>query len=106
MSSPGLEIARMQWADGSRRLAQLRETTTAREREDYERVVVAIVAELARRVGQTFTLEELARAYEESGDWARDVALRMTSRVAAQDLSVVGDAAFDRFSRGAGDFRP
>jgi hypothetical protein len=103
VSSSSLEVARMQWSEGSRRLLAL--DVPARERESYERVVVAIVHELSRRVGQTFTLEQLASAYAESEDWCRDVALRTTARVAAHDLSVVQDAAFDRFSRGASDFR-
>jgi hypothetical protein len=102
--TPEVEVARMQWAEGSRRLREL--DVTARRRAAFERVVGAIEAELSRRVGQTFTLAELAAAYERSEDWCRDVALRATSDVAAQDLSIVGDAAFDRFARGATDFRP
>ena len=93
----------MQWAEGTRRLHEL--DVPARERAVYERVVAAIVDELARRVGQTFTLEELAGVYADSGDWCRDVAQRTTTRPAAHDLSIVGDAAFDRFSREAIDFR-
>lgn len=93
----------MQWSEGSRRLREL--DAPARERQAYERVIGAIVEELSRRVGQTFTLEELARVYAESADWCRDVALRTTTRTAAHDFSIVQDAAFDRFSRGAADFR-
>ena len=38
-------------------------------------LVEAVEDELARRVGQTFTLAELAQAYSGSEDWARDVIL-------------------------------
>jgi hypothetical protein len=100
---PSVELARMQWEQGERRLESLDEPP-AREAV-YRRVTAAIVDELHRRVGQTFTLAELAAVYDDSARWTRDVAQRTTPNVWAHDLTIVGDAAFARFARGAIDFR-
>jgi len=98
-----VELARMQWEQGERRLESLDEPP-AREAV-YRRVTAAIVDELHRRVGQTFTLADLAAEYDRSARWCRDVAQRTTPNVWAHDLTIVGDAAFARFSRNAIDFR-
>jgi len=103
MSTP-VDLAMMEWDAGARRLETL-DVPPAREAV-YRAVVDEIVAELNRRVGQTFTLERLAREYEHSGSWTRLVAQRTTDQVWAHDLTIVGDAAFARFARGASDFRP
>jgi hypothetical protein len=101
---PSVELARMQWEQGLRRLESLDEPP-AREAV-YRRVTAAIVDELHRRLGQTFTLAQLTDEYDMSARWCRDVAQRTTSNVWAHDLSLVADAAFARFARGAIDFRP
>ena len=65
--------------------------------------------ELARRVGQTFTLAELAQAYDGSEDWARDVILfsmPARSRAGIKDTALVSDAAFALYAQGASDYRP
>ena len=65
--------------------------------------------ELRRRVGQTFTLAELARAYEDSEDWIRDVVRAngpAEARAGIRDVALVGDAAFASYARGATDYRP
>lgn len=100
-----VDLARMQWAEGERRLAVLGDELPARRRRVIEAVVDEIAAELARRMGQAFTLADLADEYDRSAGWALDVAQRATRDVAAHDLSVVQDAAFSRFQRNAMDFR-
>lgn len=102
--STTLDLAVMEWEAGQRRLDSL-DVSPAREAV-YRAVVDEIVAELNRRVGQAFTLEQLAGEYEGSASWARQVAHRTTDHVWAHDLTIVGDAAFARFARGAVDYRP
>jgi hypothetical protein len=72
-------------------------------------LVDAVQAELRRRVGQTFTLADLARAYTGSEDWVRDVVVASTperGRAGLRDAALVGDAAFGLYARGATDYRP
>jgi hypothetical protein len=102
-----LESARSQWEDGRRRLADEGEGT-ARSRH-LLLLVEAVVAELRRRVGHTFTLADLAQAYEGSEDWVREVVVRATppkSRAGLRDAALVQDAAFADYARGASDYRP
>jgi hypothetical protein len=98
-----VEVAMQEWAQGARRLGELQLPP------DRRRVVLAVVDEvvdeLERRVGQVFTLRDLAVVYSESSEWVREVAQRTTEHVWAHDLSVVQDAAFARFARRAADFR-
>ena len=102
-----VDSARYQWEEGLRRLESEGEDT-ARSRH-LAVLVEAVVDELRRRVGQTFTLAELARAYENSEDWIRDVVVRATRprfRAGVKDATVVGDAAFASYARAATDYRP
>lgn len=87
-----LENALYQWQDGQRRV---------REAPDLERAVEAVVDELRRRLGSTFTLDELAEVYGTSSDWATDVAARAAG---GAEATVVADAAFARYAREAKDY--
>lgn len=102
-----LEAVRHQWDEGWRRLQGAGEDT-ARSRH-LLLLVEAVVAELRKRVGQSYTLADLARAYEGSEDWVRDVVVRATppkSRAGVRDTTLVQDAAFADYARGATDYRP
>jgi hypothetical protein len=90
------------WEDGGRRLAELQ----GRERMAAERVVDALVAELARRLGGPFSVQELAALYVEQGtDWCFDLAVRAAPQTPeAWDLTTVAGAAFARYARGAVDY--
>jgi hypothetical protein len=102
-----LESARQQWEDGMRRLDKIG-AETARGRHLWL-LVEAVLGELRRRVGQTFTLAELARAYEGSEDWVRDVvrtAAPPKAQAGIKDVVLVQDAAFAHYARGASDYRP
>jgi hypothetical protein len=103
-----LQTARYQWEEGVRRLEQARDDPS-RYRQ-LAALVDAVVENLRRRVGQTFTLAELADAYAGSEEWVRDVVLGATpargARAGLPDSSVVQDAAFARYSRGATDYAP
>jgi hypothetical protein len=90
------------WQEGQRRL----ERAEPADRAAMERVVDAIVAELRRRLGGPFTVQELARLYVEQGtDWCFDIAVRVApSRPAAWDMPTVAGAAFARYAREAIDY--
>ena len=102
-----LQAARHQWDEGLRRLDAEGEET-ARSRHLWI-LIEEVVAELRRRVGQTFTLADLADAYEGSEDWVRDIVVRATpakARAGLKDSALVQDAAFAHYARGATDYRP
>jgi hypothetical protein len=98
-----VELALMEWEAGARRFAELDEPP--RREAVFRAVVAAIVDELNRVMGQTFTLAELTDEYDRSAGWCRDVAQRTTDHIWAHDLTIVQDAAFARFARDAVDYR-
>ena len=100
-----LETARAEWEEAHRRLESY-----ADEPELYARLldqVEAVSDELARRVGQTFTLAQLVEAYAGVERWSRDaVAERAPAPGWPRTLSVVEGEAFHRYQRGAVDYEP
>jgi hypothetical protein len=97
MSAVAVEHARQQWEEGHRRLQSYSDDRALFQLHAQVRVVVD---ELNRRVGQTFTLAELAHAYNDADRWLYDVL------GAARDLAIVQDAAFHLYARGAVDYTP
>ena len=94
------DVAVFDWRAGERRV----EDAPPQERPALERVVDAIVAELRRRIGISFTVDELAGLYDQGTDWGLDVAQRVEPDSPwAWDAGLV-DAAFHRFLREATDF--
>ncbi len=94
-----LETARHQWADADRRVRE-----AAAEPRRHERLLTltdAILEELRRRLGQVFTLEELATLYAGADRWTYELA-----GTGLADLATATDAAFYLYARGATDFRP
>jgi hypothetical protein len=68
-------------------------------------VTRAVQAELRRRLGGAFTLEELVELYEEGTGWCTDLAVQAAPDAPyAWDARIVADAAFGRYVREAGDF--
>jgi len=101
MSTVAVQNARLQWEDGYRRLKE-----HASERPTYQRLLAQVdvlIDELNRRVGQTFTLAELAAAYEEADRWLLEV---LPPGAGAVQLGLVEDAAFHLYARGAVDYAP
>ena len=100
-----LETARAEWEEAHRRLESF-----ASEPEVYARLldqVEVVTDELARRVGQTFTLAQLAQAYGGVERWSRDaVADRAPAPGWPRTMSVVEGEAFRRYQRGAVDYEP
>ena len=113
-----LSVARHQWEEGARRLAAA-QSDPARYRA-LAALVDAVADELRRRVGQTFTLAELADAYQGAEDWVRDVVVTVAPATGSEatgaggdrraagvrDAALVQDAAFAQYARGATDYRP
>ena len=92
-----IENALFQWEEGERRVRE----TGGRDRARLERAVGVVLDELRRRLGSSFTLEELAGFYAGGVDWAAEIAQREWPRA---DSSWVVDAAFGRYARGAVNF--
>ena len=100
-----VELARQQWEDGHRRIERPSVDSAASRRLLAE--VELIVAELRRRIGQTFTLEELAALYEGAVEWAREVLHdARPDESPPPDAATVTDAAFRVYARGASDYGP
>jgi hypothetical protein len=97
--------ARHEWEQGYRRL--LDEARDPASAERLHAQVDAVTAELRKRVGTTFTLRELTEAYADADRWTRE-AVAENAPVAgwARTLSLVGDAAFHLYARGALDYEP
>jgi hypothetical protein len=99
-----VETARHQWEDGYRRL---RAATSDPVR--YERLsaqVEIVSEELRRRLGQIFSLRELAEEYRRAERWSRDLLSGTVPPPRPGDLSTVEDAAFHLYARGARDYEP
>lgn len=100
-----VELARQQWEDGRRRI-----DGTAGDRARHQLLLeqVDLVAEgLRRRVGQVFTLDELATAYDGADEWARALLEEADPDAAPiREPGTVADAAFHLYARGAADYRP
>jgi len=90
------------WEEGTRRLA----AADAGERATIERVVGELVVELRRRLGGSFTTQELASLYVEQGtDWCFQLATRVAPRTpSAWDVTTVAGAAFAQYAREASDY--
>lgn len=98
-----LEAVRQEWEEGYRRLESARD-----DRRRYARLLAQLELvgdELRKRVGQTYTLAELAAAYEDAERWARSlVEERAPSPGWPRDLATVLAAAFHAYQRGAVDY--
>jgi hypothetical protein len=100
-----LELARQNWNDGNRRIEATRQDRPRHAR--LLRHVDIVLAELRRRVGQTFTLDELADAYDGADGWVRDLLDDAEPDDApVSEPGTIADAAFHHFARGALDYRP
>lgn len=98
MSYP-LENALFQWEEGWRSIKALREEPGSAR--GVDRALEAMADELRRRIGPTFTADELAQLYAEGTDWCSEVVFDVNAEAEPQD---VADAAFWLYLRGARDF--
>ena len=95
------ETAIQQWREGERRLAD----APPDQRPALERVTSRIHAELRKRLGGAFTVDELAELYDRGTGWCLDVAVATAPGAPwAWDARTTCDAAFARYVREAADF--
>ena len=87
-----VRTALFQWENGERRL---RELEPGRSKRRLERQLELILDELRRRLGSTFTIEELADFYGEGTGWADEL---------AGTNGWLVDAAFARYAREAKNY--
>lgn len=98
-----IAYARRTWSEGEDRLGRHTEDSVTRAL--LEDVVDAIMYELGKRVGQSFTTLELVEVWRSSDDWCTEVVHQAApEQPAAWQLSIVADAAFYRYSRTARDW--
>lgn len=97
--------ARRQWREGEGRMDRF--STDSKRRALLESIVDALMQEVQRRIGQTFSMNELANLYEGAEAWAQPIVhAQAPEQVWAWDMGVVMDAAFFRFERRALDYTP
>jgi hypothetical protein len=98
-----LDNAIFQWEEGARRLREL--SADPRTARTAARVVEAIREELRRRIGPTFTAQQLADLYAQGTDWCLEAA-RNAAPMTAVDLDpqAIVDGAFHQYLRGAKDY--
>jgi len=100
-----LDVVRQEWSDGNRRFEQLARDPVARPRLLAQLEVVG--DELRKRVGQTFTLDELAQVYASADRWVREaIEEQAASPGWVRTVALVQDAAFHLYQRGAVDYVP
>jgi hypothetical protein len=100
-----IELARQQWQDGNRRVEAAR--ADHRRYLKLSGQVETIVAALRRRVGQIFTLAELADAYDGADVWTGEALDEADpDESPATEPGTIADAAFHLYARGATDYRP
>jgi hypothetical protein len=101
MSAVAVEHARQQWEEGYRRLQSHTSDPAVYTRLHTQ--VDAVHSELNRRLGQAFTIAELASAYRDADRWLPEV---LGPGTGADHLALVEDAAFHLYARGAVDYSP
>jgi hypothetical protein len=98
-----VENAVLQWEEGYRRLEAARSDPAAYR--VLGRAVVAVEDELRKRLGSTFSIQELASLYREDSDWGLEVTIQtLPDQSRFWDSSTVVDAAFFLYMREAADF--
>jgi hypothetical protein len=99
------ESVRQGWEEGYRRFE-----AASREPASQERLLAqleVVTDELRRRVGQTFTLEQLAGSYGHADVWVYDAVSEHAATPGwPRTVAMVQDAAFHLYQRGAVDYTP
>src|SRR5919202_5204720 len=94
-----LEQTRVEWERGYNRF---QEGVAGGSRDAVLAELDAVIGELRRRVGQTFTLAELAEAYAGAEAWSREAVEEIEAAPGwPRRLATVTEAAFHLYSRGA-----
>jgi hypothetical protein len=97
-------LLQQEWEEGDRRLEA--ERGDRRRYEALLRQIEVVTDELRKRVGQTYTLAELAGSYRAAEGWAREVVQeRAPSPGWPRDVALVLAAAYYAYQRGATDYQ-
>ena len=100
-----VETARHQWEEGNRRLE-----AAVSDPDAYETLleqVEAVTTALRRRIGEHFTLAQLADVYGGDDGWIYEAVAEGAGRPGwTAKVSVAQDAAFHLYARGATDYAP
>jgi hypothetical protein len=95
------ETSYPQWQEGERRVRD----ALPDERMAMDRVIERVVAELHRRLGGRFTIDELVDLYDQGTSWCTDIAYAVAPGAPwAWDPRTTADAAFARYVRAASDY--
>ena len=98
------DTAILDWREGARRL----EAAAAADRAQLrilDRVTERIYAELKRRLGSAFTVDELVALYEDGTDWAVQIAMDAAPEHPwAWEPGTVVDGTFARYVGEAADY--
>jgi hypothetical protein len=104
VSELSVRLAREDWRAGERTvervLADPQRAPTARS------LMQELERELRRRLGQTYTLAALVKAYDDADRWARAAAQRVAPGIGWAQDSAFADAACARAARNARDWKP
>jgi hypothetical protein len=95
-----LETAVHRWQDGETSVRQ----APSDRRPVLEYVCERIVAELRRRLGGSFTADELVAFYEAGTPWVLPLAASLAPDAPWAWEATVADAAFHRYVRDASDY--
>lgn len=99
-----VQSAKLEWEDAYRDLVKAAHDP-ARE-DDLRRQLEAVLSELRRRLGGTFTLRELASEYVRADVWTRHALADAEVPGWPRTMSLVEGAAFHLYARGAVDYAP
>lgn len=95
------ELVAQDWKQAERRAAAL----APERRVAVDHVVDELVAELRRRLGSTFRVDELVELYDHGTDWCMELAFEVAPGAPwAWDPRLSADAAFARYVTRAQDF--
>ena len=94
------ETAIQQWRVGERFVEQ----APTEQLRALQRVEDELVAELRRRLGGAFTVDELVDLYEAGTGWCLELAARVAPGASWTWDGRVADAAFARYVRGAANY--
>jgi hypothetical protein len=102
--SADVESARIEWETAYRDFAEASRDPAFDE--PVRAQLAAVMTELRRRLGGSFTLRELVEEYARADRWARDVLSEQGAHGWPRTLALVEGAAFHLYARGAVDYRP
>lgn len=96
--------AKLEWEDVYRGFVEAAHDPSRED--DLRRQLEAVMSELRRRLGGTFTLRELANEYARADVWTRDALAEAEVPGWPRTMSLVEGAAFHLYARGAVDYAP